>query len=207
MKSQNPILAYIEKHPKNIQSKLMQIRAIVLENAPNAEECISYGMPAFKQGKMILYFAAFKNHIGIYPTANGVVAFEKWSKKFKTSKGAIQIPNEKDIPVLLLKKLVLYRISHLEPKTKKTHCSKGHVFEKKGDGNTCPICAKELKNHFFIPNLSAPAVRALQANKINSLKDFSKVKLVQLSQWHGIGPKSLSQIALTMKNAGLKFKE
>jgi uncharacterized protein YdhG (YjbR/CyaY superfamily) len=151
MKNESPILAYIEQQAPSIQAKLKQIRKIVIEKAPNAVECISYGMPAFKQEKMLLYFAAFKNHIGIYPTAEGVIAFEKWTKDFKTSKGAIQIPNDTDIPEALIKKLVLHRLAQVQnpPQTKVNKCKNGHVFKKSSDCKTCPVCEKEAKAVFF----------------------------------------------------------
>jgi uncharacterized protein YdhG (YjbR/CyaY superfamily) len=209
MKNESPILAYIEQQAPTIQAKLNQIRSIVIENAPNAVECISYGMPAFKQEKIILYFAAFKNHIGIYPTAEGVVAFEKWSKDFKTSKGAIQIPNDSNIPKALIKKLVLHRLEQVQagPKSKINLCKNGHVFKKRSDCKTCPVCEKEAKAGFFIEGLAAPAVRALKANQISSLKLLSKITLDELKSYHGIGPNSIKQITKALNEAGLKFKK
>ncbi len=208
MKNESPILAYIEQQAPSIQAKLKQIRKIVIEKAPNAVECISYGMPAFKQEKMLMYFAAFKNHIGIYPTAEGVLAFENWSKDFKTSKGAIQLPNESEIPVALIKKLVLHRLEQVQthPKTKVNKCKNGHVFKKSSDCKTCPDCEKEAKVGFFIEGLAAPAVRALKANQISSLKMLSKIRLDQLKSFHGIGPQSIKQITKALNEAGLKFK-
>jgi len=208
MKNESPILAYIEQQTPAIQSKLKQIRKIVIENAPNAMECIGYGMPAFKQEKMLLYFAAFKNHIGIYPTAEGVLAFEKWTKDFKTSKGAIQIPNNIDIPELLIKKLVLHRLAQVQtpPKTNVNKCKNGHVFKKTSDCKTCPVCEKEAKAGFFIEGLAAPAVRALKANQISSLKMLSKITIDELKSFHGIGPNSIKQMTKALNEAGLKFK-
>lgn len=80
-----------------------------------AEECISYGMPAFKyKGKPLSYFAAFKNHIGFYPTAAGIKAVEAELIKFKYSKGVIQFPIDKKIPVTLVKKIVKIRTAQID---------------------------------------------------------------------------------------------
>jgi len=101
---------YISKFPEDIQKILQQIRAAIKKAAPKSVEIISYGMPAFKQNKVLVYFAANKNHIGFYPTANPIKAFSKELASYKTSKGAIQFPLNKKIPLTLISKITKFRV-------------------------------------------------------------------------------------------------
>lgn len=209
MKTVSPVLAYINEQPKAIQASLLKIRNLILEQAPHSTECIIYNMPAFKQQQVILYFAAFKNHIGIYPTATGVLAFEKWTTEYKTSKGAIQLPYHKAIPTTLLIKLIQTRvkqIQELNSQKKKTTCQNGHKLEKKTSSHTCQICKKEAKKVFFLKELPAPAIRVLKQHHIEELDDFTKHTHASVAAFHGLGPKSMIVIEAAMKKAKLKFK-
>lgn len=100
---------YIAGFPGEIQEILQKIRATVHEAAPEAEETISYQMPAFRLGGVLVYFAAFKDHIGFFPTSSGVAHFEKELTKYNTSKGTIQFPLDEPVPVELIRKIVLFR--------------------------------------------------------------------------------------------------
>lgn len=108
---------YITTYPPDIQTLLQQLRAAIHEAAPEAEETISYQMPAFKQNGVLVYFAAFKDHIGFFPTASGVEAFKDKIDAFKTSKGTIQFPLNKPLPIELVKEIVLFKVK--ENQTKK----------------------------------------------------------------------------------------
>jgi uncharacterized protein YdhG (YjbR/CyaY superfamily) len=101
---------YISAYPEDVQEILQKLRSEIKKSAPNSKETISYGMPAFKKGKVLVYFAAFKNHIGFYPTSSPIVAFEKELVRFKHSKGSIQFPLDKPIPYALVKKIVKIRV-------------------------------------------------------------------------------------------------
>ena len=101
---------YINQFPDEIKSKLESIRAAIKKAAPRAAEVISYGMPAFKQNKVLVYFAAGKNHIGFYPTPKPIVVFKKELGGYKTSKGAIQFPLDKKIPLALISKITKFRV-------------------------------------------------------------------------------------------------
>ncbi|HQC07055.1 MAG TPA: DUF1801 domain-containing protein [Kaistella chaponensis] len=107
----NPdIEAYILKFPENIQKILIHIRTLILEIAPEAQEKISYGMPGFYLNKKpLVYFAAYKNHIGFYATPNGHEKFEKELSVYKQGKGSVQFPLAKEIPYLLIKDIVKFR--------------------------------------------------------------------------------------------------
>ena len=114
MKSSNNTFSgveeYISKFPKDVQKILQQIRATIKKAAPKAIEVISYGMPAFKQIKVLVYFGAGKNHIGFYPTPNAIICFSKELATYKTSKGAIQFPLDKKIPLTLISRITQFRI-------------------------------------------------------------------------------------------------
>jgi uncharacterized protein YdhG (YjbR/CyaY superfamily) len=101
---------YIQSFPAEVRTILENIRQIIRRAAPHAQETISYQMPAFKLNGILVYFAAFKKHIGFFPTASGVAAFKKDLEGYKSSKGTIQFPLEKPIPYALIEKIVDYRV-------------------------------------------------------------------------------------------------
>jgi len=106
----NEVDLYIKQFPENVQLQLTNLRKIIIQTAPNAIELISYKMPAYKQFECLVYFAAYKNHIGFYPTASGIKAFEKEFDNYKYSKGAVQFPINEPLPEDLIARMVKYRI-------------------------------------------------------------------------------------------------
>jgi uncharacterized protein YdhG (YjbR/CyaY superfamily) len=110
---------YIACFPIHIQNILKQIRKTIQLAAPNAEEIISYRMPAYRQNGVLVYFAAYKNHIGFYPTASGIVAFQHEISDYKSSKGAVQFPIDKPMPLDLIERIVKFRIEANELKSNK----------------------------------------------------------------------------------------
>jgi uncharacterized protein YdhG (YjbR/CyaY superfamily) len=101
---------YIATFPKNIQAILQQLRQAIKEAAPQAEETISYQMPAFKQKGILVWFAAFKNHIGFFPKASAIEAFKEKLSPYETSKGTIQFSIDQPLPLDLVKEIVRYRV-------------------------------------------------------------------------------------------------
>jgi uncharacterized protein YdhG (YjbR/CyaY superfamily) len=101
---------YISTFPKNIQIILEELRQAIREAAPNAEEGISYQMPAFRLNGVLAYFAAFRNHIGFYPTSSGVTEFKEELSQYDVSKGTIRFPLDKPVPLDLVKKIIKYRV-------------------------------------------------------------------------------------------------
>jgi uncharacterized protein YdhG (YjbR/CyaY superfamily) len=101
---------YIATFPKNIQIILEELRQAIRDSAPDAEEVISYQMPAFRLKGILVYFAALKNHIGFYPTSSAVTKFRKDLSKYEVSKGTVRFPIEEPIPLDLVKKMVRYRV-------------------------------------------------------------------------------------------------
>lgn len=106
--------AYIAGFPEHTRSKLEELRSIIRRNAPEAEELISYGMPAYKLGKVLVYFAGYAGHIGFYPTASGIVHFESRLGAYKHSKGAIQFPLDQNLPEQLIADIVRFRVQELK---------------------------------------------------------------------------------------------
>ena len=110
---------YITAFPKEVQDVLEKIRSTIRESAPKAEEAISYGIPAFRlNGRGLVYFGAWKNHIGFYPTPSGIEAFKKELAPFKLEKGSVQFSLDKPISYDLVKKIVRYRVTEILEKGK-----------------------------------------------------------------------------------------
>lgn len=108
----NEIETYIKQFPDNVQEILQNLRKLVKNNAPQAEELFSYGMPAYKTNKKpLVYFAAFKNHIGFYATPSGHSEFKTELSKYKQGKGSVQFPLNNPIPYKLIERIVQFRVS------------------------------------------------------------------------------------------------
>jgi uncharacterized protein YdhG (YjbR/CyaY superfamily) len=101
---------YIALFPKNIQTILEEVRKSIKEAAPDAEEGISYQMPTFKLKGNLVWFAAFKNHIGFFPKVSAIEVFKDELQDYELSKGTIRFPLDKPIPLELIKKIVKYRV-------------------------------------------------------------------------------------------------
>ena len=110
MESPKTIDEYISVFPKNIQEILKKIRATIQKAAPDAEETINYQMPTFTLKGNLVHFAAFKNHIGFYPTPTGIEKFKKELLSYKGAKGSVQFPLDKPIPYSLIGKIVTFRV-------------------------------------------------------------------------------------------------
>lgn len=101
---------YIYSLPGNVKIKIEAMRRTIRKAAPQAEELISYSMPAFKLEGMLVWYAAFKEHIGFYPMASAIKAFKKELSVFKGAKGSVQFPLDKPLPLKLVRKMVKYRV-------------------------------------------------------------------------------------------------
>lgn len=112
---------YFSQFDQEIVSKLQAIRTEIKKEVPDSEECIKYLMPTFVyQNKNLIHFAVFKNHIGLYPGPEAVNFFERELAEYKTSKGAIQIPLEEDVPLGLIRKIVQHAKERIAQTTKTT---------------------------------------------------------------------------------------
>jgi len=109
MKKPETVDEYIAPFPQETQRLLQLVRGAIRETVPDAEEVISYGMPGYKFNGMLVWFAGYKKHIGFYPKTNAIKVFKKELTGYKTSKGAIQFPLDKPLPVTLIKHIVKLR--------------------------------------------------------------------------------------------------
>ncbi|MEZ4921210.1 MAG: DUF1801 domain-containing protein [Saprospiraceae bacterium] len=107
----NPIDQYINTFPGEVQDRLKQVREEIRKQAPEAEESMSYGMPAYKlHGKPLVYFAGYKNHIGFYATPTGHEAFAGELSKYKQGKGSVQFPLSEELPLDLIRRIMEFRV-------------------------------------------------------------------------------------------------
>jgi uncharacterized protein YdhG (YjbR/CyaY superfamily) len=105
----NSIQEYFSWFAPEIQAKLQQMREILQQALPEAEEVISYHIPAFKTTEILVYYAAAKSHLGFYPTSSGVINFKEELAGYVTSKGAIQFPYREDLPEQLIVAIAQFR--------------------------------------------------------------------------------------------------
>lgn len=120
MELNTEIDTYIAGFPEPVRSRLFELRKIVINDLPNeAEEVISYGMPTYKYNrKILLHFGGAKQHVGLYPTPEGIAAFEEEFKKLrlKYAKGSVQLPLSQSLPEKLIKKILAFRYASVSDK-------------------------------------------------------------------------------------------
>lgn len=206
----NAIDLYIADFPSATQKLLQQVRTTIRKAAPEAEEKIGYGIPTFVLYGNLVHFAGYKYHIGFYPGASGIATFSKEMSAYKQSKGAVQFPLNKAMPLALITKITKYRVKQNIEKEKEKNlrtCPKGHQYYKSSDCPTCPICeARRKPTRGFLSTLSAPAMRALESKKIKTVKQLSKFSEAEIRQLHGIGPSTIPKLRSALKSEGLSFK-
>jgi len=112
IKSAKPttVYEYIKAAPKDAQKKLREMRDTIREVAPDASEGLKWSMPAYSYKRILVTFAAHKNHIGFYPTPSAVKAFAKELAGFTTAAGSIQFPLDKPLPLPLIRKITEFRV-------------------------------------------------------------------------------------------------
>src|SRR5512133_2452972 len=110
---------YITGFPEKTRGILEKLRATIAKSAPDAEETINYGIPTFTLNGNLVHFAAFKNHIGFYPTPSGIEAFRKDLSVYEGAKGSVKFPLEKPLPYDLISKIVKFRVTENLDRTKK----------------------------------------------------------------------------------------
>jgi len=115
---------YIGTFPEDVQKMLEEVRATIKAAAPEAEEKISYQMPTFFLKGNLIHFAAFKNHIGLYPTPSGTEAFKRELSIYQGAKGSVRLPIDKPLPLKLISRIVKFRVAEnlkkAEAKSKKS---------------------------------------------------------------------------------------
>ena len=118
MKSLSTVDKYIDGFPETVQLALKQMRDAILEAAPQAEECISYGMPAYKLNGILVYFAGYKNHVGFYALPTAHAEFKDALANYKVGKGSVQFPLDRPLPLALIKRMVKFRVDENLKRTK-----------------------------------------------------------------------------------------
>ena len=102
---------YTDRFPKEAQQLLRKMRQTIRKAAPKATETISYGMPAFRLDRILVWFAAHTGHIGFYPGASGIAAFKEELSAYKSAKGSVQFPFDEPLPLPLVTRIVKYRVN------------------------------------------------------------------------------------------------
>lgn len=118
MKKAISVDEYISWFPASTQKLLQQMRATIKKAAPNAEEVISYTMPAYKQNGILVYFAGYEKHIGFYPTGRGIEEFKSELRGYKSGKGSVQFPIDDPLPLKLIATIVKFRVLENSEKQK-----------------------------------------------------------------------------------------
>ena len=106
----NTIDEYIKMFPEGVQRTLNELRQTIRDAAPEATETINYQMPTFTLHGNLVHFAAFKNHIGFYPTPSGIEAFKQELSPYKGAKGSVQFPMDQPLPLALIRRIVAFRV-------------------------------------------------------------------------------------------------
>lgn len=105
------VKVYISTFSEAFQNRMIKVRDLILQHAPEAEESISYGIPSYKTfGRPLIYFAGFKNHIGLYATPSGHEKFEKELSKYKQGRGSVQFLLKEEMPYDLIEQIIKFRV-------------------------------------------------------------------------------------------------
>lgn len=174
---------YFLTFPPATQKLLHQVRATILKAAPGAVEAMKYGIPTLiLTGKNLVHYAAFEKHIGFYPTPTALEEFKEELSKFKSSKGAVQFPLDKAMPVVLISKMVKFRV--------------GEISEKAGK-------KKPAADPFS--SLPAHLKRALVAAGITDLVMLSKHTQQEILSLPGMGTSSMPALKKSLTSQKLEF--
>ena len=181
-----------KKSPSPQRETMLAMRKNILAIIPQAEEVISYGMPAFKvNGTVVAGLLSHKSHVGFYPFSGSVLGnFKSELKNYKQTKSALHVPIDKPLPKSLLKKLLNARISQCP-------VQRGEVDLKKYE---------KLDGIWRDLGLAAPARRALVNAKLLKLNDLKKISESELKKLHGMGPTAIKILKSTMKKSKISFK-
>ena len=117
MKKAATVEEYIASFPESVQTKLTEIRTAIRAVAPMAAESISYGLAAYKWKGILVWFGAHKNHIGFYPRVSAITHFQKELSPYKGSKGTIQFSFDQPLPIVLIKKIIRFRMAENNEKS------------------------------------------------------------------------------------------
>lgn len=197
---------YIAAAPPDKQERLREIRAAIRAAAPDAEETISYGMPAFAQNGTLVYFAALKHGLGFYPTSSGIAAFKDEVSRFEGATGAVRFPVDQPLPLDLISRIVRFRVEETRQtaadkatKTKSLMAGMAGVPPTEGNLGAPPTATT------FPRGIGAPACRALTAAGYTDLRQLAGVPFAELRALHGMGPKALARLQEALDDEGLSL--
>ena len=187
------IAAIYRSAPLPHRRTMLEMRRMIREILPSAEEVVSYGMPAFKMdGHIVAGILHAKNHVGYYPFSGSVLKlFPRELKNFSITKSAIHVPIDKPISKTLLKKLINARISQCPIKTGSVNVSK----------------YEELDSYWRALGIAAPARRGLVDNNIFKLTDLRKWREPDFMAIHAMGPKASRVIKNEMRKKKVAFRK
>ena len=190
--SSRDVKALYQVAPSPQRETMLAMRKSILEIIPNAEEVISYGMPAFRvNGNVVAGLLSNKSHVGFYPFSGSVLGnFKSDLRNFKYTKSALHVPIDKPLSKALLAKLIKARIS-LCP------VQRGEVDLKKYE---------KLDGNWRDLGLAAPARRALVDAKLLKISDLKKISEPELKKLHGMGPSAIKILNAAMKKSKISFK-
>jgi uncharacterized protein YdhG (YjbR/CyaY superfamily) len=175
---------YIASFPEDVQALLHQVRDTIRKAAPQAQEAIKYAMPAYVLNGNLVYFAAFKNHIGFYAVPSGIDAFQQELAAYKGGKGSVQFPLDEPLPLELIAKIVEFRVNE----------------------NLQKKLPRKAKASSAWTDLGAPARRALETNGVTTLETLAQLTETQVLKFHGMGKSSLPKLREALMAKGLSFK-
>ena len=178
--------------PTEHRKTMKEMRSRILQVIPNAEEVISYGMPAFKVNNIIVAgIMAAKNHVGYYPFSGSVLhLFPKELAKYRSTKSAIHVPIGEALPKVLISKLIKARISQCRVKQGRVNLGK----------------YAKLDSHWRELGIAAPARRGLVDKKLFKIGDLRTVMESESLEIHGMGPKAAAVIRSEMKRRKIIFR-
>lgn len=167
---------YIAEFPPETQKVLQEVRSVIRGVAPEATETISYAIPTFDlNGQHLVHFAGYKSHIGFYPTASGITAFQDELVFYKSARGSVQFPLGQPIPMDLIRRITEFRVTECTPPDD------------------------------FPAGLASPARRALAQAGYSRLVELTRVRESDLRRLHGMGPKAIGQLRAALAVRGLAF--
>jgi uncharacterized protein YdhG (YjbR/CyaY superfamily) len=169
----------------------------VRKAAPKAEETIKYQMPTFTLNGNLVHFAAFKKHIGFYPTPTGTKEFQKELSIYEGAKGSVQFPLDEPVPFGLISEIVRFRA--------KENLARAEAKGKRSLQKTAQLSRRRKQNDDF-SLLVAPARRALEREGINTLLQLSKYSEGEILELHGMGPSTIPKLRSALKAKGLTFR-
>lgn len=186
------VRALYDAAPLEHRKTLLEMRMRIMQVVPEAEEVISYGMPAFKvNGNIVAGIMAAKNHVGYYPFSGSIIhLFPTELARYKRTKSAIHVPVGKPLSKTLISKLIKARISQCPVKQGLVNTSR---YEK-------------LDSFWRELGIAAPARRGLVDNKILKIGDLRKITKNQFLEIHAIGPRAAAIILAEMKRKKVEFR-